>query len=233
MSDFETLSIYCHGPLVEITEPAEVFVRESHYLIHFIATPFVLASKMDKTLADLFSQFGDIRGAVINYSDALEVYKGTSTDLLHSQLVNHYLNYLIDILISVNSIKLGTPEEENIISSVLKSTRAGFKDLKRMLKRHFDIEICPNPPDYEHLRKAIEFRNVYVHNHGIVGETYLRRIPESNFTHGDRIHSQGQGWATLLGKLVLDVDQQVIDKFPDINRRRIHNSELCRILGRI
>lgn len=233
MSDFQTLSIYCHGPLVEISEPAEVFMRESHSLLHFIATPYVLASKMDKTLTDLLSEFGDIRGAVFNYSEALAVYRGISIDLLHSQLVNHYLNYLIDILIKVNSIQVGTPEEEDVIISVLNSTRAGFKDLKRMLKRHFDIEICPNQQDYDHLKKAIEFRNVHVHNHGIVGETYLRRISDSSYALGDRIDSQGQGWASLLGKLILEVDRQVLDKFPGINRRRIHNSELCGLLGRI
>lgn len=216
-----------------ISRPAEIFFQESHTLIHFMATPFALAKKMDQTLAEILSGIGDFEDSVINYKSELNVYSDTAIDLLHVHLVNLYLNYLVDIISSAREIDLDSQNHEQIISDVYSHTRMGFVDLSKFLRKEFAFEICDESEDKSELRKAIEFRNIYVHNHGLVRNEYLYRIPDSKFKQNQKIASKNSGWTHLLAKLVVELDQKFTSAFPNLDRSRVHNSDKCNLLGAI
>jgi hypothetical protein len=242
-------AIYCAPDKEGITKAAQDFLRDSHDLLHFLATPYALAKKLDATIADIVNNLmaaGMPSPNLIVYSEVMKKYDRVGFDLVTARILDLYLNYISDLLTlifkkhkymmkSSKSMKyeeiLEHEDMPSLIATLAERTvnelsYQGFEALTKKLKEDFGLELVPDSNDYKKMLLGIEFRNLYVHAHGIVNSTYLSRVQGTSAKIGDVIDSSGYGFVPLIAKVVMDLDERAKRKFeldpsgvPSIPRR--------------
>ena len=85
----------------------------------------------------------------------------------------------------------------------------GFAPLEEWLQKRMGLKLTPSPQDRDAIIEFIETRNVFVHNHGVIGHKYLNAVRGTKFKLGeyrkidvDYLHQAH----TTLGNIVSWVD---------------------------
>jgi len=166
----------------------------------------------------------------------LSIYYRLLTEMAFCRAVDNYLIYLTDLL---ELIFLARPEalrskEEVRLDFVLAApTRAklikalfdrkvnqlsyqGMRDLAVFLSERLSFELFDRAASLSRAILLVEIRNVVTHNRGIVNDTFLRRVPDSQFPTGKQIKmsiGEVKDHIAFLAKSVSVIESRAHDKF--------------------
>jgi len=226
------LGIYCRPDLPGMTKAAQDFLSVSHEVVHFIFIPYSIADDLDRTLELMKSTTkSDIK--LINHRKLMDSFDPIAFDLLNARIIDLFLSYISDLLAQIflknprmlKSDKEFTAEEilshndyADLVNMIAEKTvnslsREGFVSMSALIEKRYGLTLVADKTEFEEMLLANEFRNLYVHQRGIVNNTYLKRVPNSKKNTGDELHTSGLGWISLVAKIVLELDKRVIDKF--------------------
>ena len=96
---------------------------------------------------------------------------------------------------------------------------AGFDKIETFFRERIGINIFETEEQKIDFNNAILSRNLIVHNRGIVTKEYLKKIPKSELTIGEKIHSSYENISTLnisICNFIARIDKILIEKF-DLN----------------
>jgi hypothetical protein len=71
---------------------------------------------------------------------------------------------------------------------VLDLSFKGIFALADYLKRRLSLELFDSEADLERVVRIVEYRNLFVHNRGVVNRLYLSRVPTATEKIGEKIH---------------------------------------------
>lgn len=242
------LGVYCHAGEIELTDAAKEFFLESHDAIHFVATPYMLADKMDQTLKILFDvipNFNWDESKFVDYSQKMKNYDQVGFDMLVARIIDLYMCYISELLTSILSknkkmlkssktIKFDEIIDHDDINSligvivekvILDLSFKGFKELSDTVQKDYGLSLISDDDELQKMTDANEFRNLFVHNRGIVNRLYLNRVPTSSLNIGDRVHAKNGDFVPLIAEMVLKLDNRARDKFSlEISNKTLDNS---------
>lgn len=92
----------------------------------------------------------------------------------------------------------------------------GMRDLSAYLSERLGFELFPNALNLERAVRTIEFRNLIVHNRGIVNDLFLSRVPGEAGKVGEPLNldtDQIFDDLNFIAVSVYDVDSRAVEKF--------------------
>jgi len=92
-------------------------------------------------------------------------------------------------------------------------SREGFASMAAIIDKKYRLVLVEDQTEFEEMLLANEFRNLYVHQRGIINTTYLKRVPITAKKVGEELHTTGLGWIPLVAKIIVDLDKRAIEKF--------------------
>jgi hypothetical protein len=170
----------------------------------------------------------------------LRSFAGYQCDLMIIRLVDNFMSFVSETLQSCmfNKPELLHSREQVKIEDVLRFTNrrdlvdflvnrklnelsyGGLRGIEEFLDQRLNIALINNASERLQLSIAIELRNIYTHNRGVVNELFLSRIATRehcyNFVPGKRFHAdfdQIVGFANNLFDIAIRLDGQVLEKF--------------------
>ena len=217
--------ITCGPPREEATEPCLSFISNVHQLMHYIATPIVLAAKLDETLELIFEWESEAVG-LINYTDAIADDSRLSLDLMLIRTVDHFLTYISGLLtlvfekypkaLSAIPVKLGeilqySDRDEVVRASIHEHVRGlsynGLQQLQEEISSKVGFRLFKDTQDSNFAIEAVEIRNVLVHNNGYVDSRLAKNISKYSEMKGKPV----AGYSALRMVHFLTIAVQEID----------------------
>lgn len=249
------LAIYCQPELPGLTKPAQDFLIAGHETMHFVGSFFGLARKMDQTLDDLspaIELLGENRDSLMKYVQAIDPYKDLAFDLLNARIVDIFLCYLSDLFAAIymNNPEMLKSQNEMKVEEILTHSTMdqlvqsiaerkvndlaylGFAKLVQTVEKQMGLALVPDSDVYQKMLFAIEFRNLFVHNHGIVNKIFKDRVPSATEMIGEKLTSRGRDWAVTIAGAVLDIDKRASTKFSLQPSTVASIPRMCGALGR-
>lgn len=232
-------AVFCADPPAGSSDAAIEFLERGHDLVHFVGMFFLVPERLDETLRTLLG--GEQHPAeLIRYTDVAEHYRSLALELVVIRSVDLYLTYLAQLMRTVLEAEPralrshATRELDWILShatmeeltrhlideEVQRLSLAGFAALDSAFSERLGLPLAGSG-ERGVLQETIEMRNVLVHEHAIVSDTYVRRVPWTNFSVGDRLTVDDANARNVrVAEAVLDLDLRARTKFlvPSANR---------------
>lgn len=170
----------------------------------------------------------------------LQSFGGYQSELMIIRLVDNFMSFLSETLQACMSKKpeLLRSKEQIKTEDVLRFTNrrdlvdflvnrklnelsyGGLRGIEEFLDQRLNIALVNNDDERTRLSIAIELRNIYTHNRGIVNELFLSRTAGHEhaykFVQGKRFHADFDeivGFANNLFEIAIRLDAQALTKF--------------------
>ena len=164
------------------------------------------------------------------------IYYSLLTEMAFCRAVDNYVTYLTDLLELIFFARpeaLRSKEEVTLDFVLAQPTRAklikalvdrrvnqlsyqGMRDLTDFLSRKLGFELFEQASLLNRAILLVEIRNVFVHNRGIVNDTFLQRVPDSSFPLGKQIKltiNDVKEHIEFFTKSVSDIETRAHEKF--------------------
>jgi hypothetical protein len=161
---------------------------------------------------EVFFQVQAFHNSGIGIGDLAETYMPLGRELAFCRVVDYYLFYIAELLalifrtkpealksnehVTVESVLQHSTLEELIESiserKVLDLSFKGVFALADYLKRRLSLELFDSDADMERVVRIVEYRNLFVHNRGVVNRLYLSRVPTATEKIGEKIQLNGE-----------------------------------------
>jgi hypothetical protein len=221
----------------------------------FVLTLSTNADKIRFTAAKALDSGGD-KESVANFEKVqqnpdptfrkLKSFGGYQSELMIIRLVDNFMSFLSETLQACMSKKpeLLRSKEQIKTEDVLRFTNrrdlvdflinrklnelsyGGLRGIEEFLDQRLNVALVNKDDEYALLGIAIELRNIYTHNRGVVNELFLSRIASHehgyNFTQGKRFHADfGEivDLANNLFEIALRLDGKAMAKFGLLKKR--------------
>jgi len=213
------------------TEPLIEFHERLHHTTHFLGSAFRLAGKLDQTLDSLFPDQSE-RSRTVHYEEAVAVYRPLLGQLMVTQAVDLYLQYVADLLemiyvtqpLTLRSSRQVKLEEvlqftdmDDLVKylateQVNRLSFRGLREIDREVRKELGLSLAAEDTDLHRLAFLVDLRNLFVHNRGRIDASFVQR--HSGFREGDPIPlvlTAGVDADLLIS--ALDLDERARSKF--------------------
>lgn len=159
-------------------------------------------------LSDVLSEALRLRPEMLKSSDTI-----TIAEVLDRSSMDELINYATERKVTAISMK-------------------GAKDLIDYVRKQYGFVLFPDNADRNIALTMIEWRNLLVHNHGVVNSLFLSRVPSDDYVLGEPLHLERENvWEKMdrLRRYAHNIDQRAVAKWnlatPRIITRRLPNQE--------
>lgn len=214
----------------QATHAALAFVAEHSRLLDF--NTFFMQSKLKAILAKSLKETDELKRLL----DEIGQYDGLISEVIICRVVDNFLTFISDLLALIYKYRpemLKCSEQERLdfilqfdsmdeLRMAIAEKRVerlaylGLRDLSDYLKTNMSFELFLSIESLNRAALLIEYRNLYVHNRGVVSQTSVRRFPELKKSFGKRItidHTEVRPLRQFLENAVFCIDERAIKKF--------------------
>lgn len=243
--------VTCGPARSDATDPSLDFVSNVHHLMHFLATPFALANKLDRTLEILFDDPSE-ESDLINYSEAIRGDAVLAGEIQVIHCVDHFLTYISHLLallfrqkpeiLSHAQINLADvirlPDKDAVIryavdEYVRRVSYQGMIGLYRDVKNKVGFQLFTEEQDLNFAVECVAVRNILVHNSGIVDSAMVAECPKYRSMEGGRVTGYApQRMSDFIVLAAEDIDARAKAKW-GLPAGRGRSPHLCHRLGKI
>jgi hypothetical protein len=170
-------------------------------------------------------------------NDELVEYLELWSQLSYCRIVDRYLIYISEILAALFELHpemlrsnemvdldfvLSHESMEGLVSSIIerKVTTLSFQGMRKVagyFERRLKLPLFSNEEELETGVAAVEIRNLFTHNQGVVNRLFKERVPGFKCEVGQQIKLVGSDVASVHTNILLDsvksLAQRIVDKF--------------------
>lgn len=223
-----------------MSEPCARYFETSVRLIGFIAFLATITERVDqvreiarKALEDVGEETDADPPKLVQ--TALNEFRPLLRETVLTRSVENFLTYVAELLAVVFTLRPETlrSNEEIRVDDVLQhdSMEAlidelaerrvdrlaymGLGDLRRYLADRMGFELFENEEHFDVAARLVEYRNVIVHNRGVISRTFLRRQPDLGYALGDQLDlgDEVMEGAWTLSNVVVGVENRAAAKW--------------------
>lgn len=227
------------------TKPLWNFIKQFADLYGFINLTFSFAKRADE-VAKIASKAlrkidendeGEYEdGEGIGAVAAWKKYRPQVLESLVIRNVDNFLAYLSELLVAVyrNDPRMLKSSEKVVVEDILEYENiddliswlidkkitelsyAGLDTIRDEINKKHGFDLFPDQMKYKEISLYIGYRNLLVHNRGVVNRRFLRTYRSSSYVLGDKIKLVGTEvieWSDVLRGVVEDIDKRATEKY--------------------
>lgn len=184
-----------------------------------------------------------------DFEFSLQGYSAVLFELLHCRAVDDFLAYLSALLaltyrtrpqmlkskqqVDTDFIFQFSSMDDLILALVDRRVQAlaykGLRDLNDFLEKELAFPLFSVTGDLDRAVLAVEIRNLFVHNRGIVNRRFKERVPEFPREVGESLNLPWQDVFEFMRFLIdggLEIDKRAIEKFALPTAKRVPRSRI-------
>jgi hypothetical protein len=219
-----------HAPVPHLTEAALRFASEHSRLLDFHV--FFTEAAVERLTQTAQGNANELAA----FQAELRDHRSLLVEVVICRVADNFLSFVSDLLAMIYQFQpemLKSSEQERIdfvlqfesmeeLRVALAEKRVerlaylGLKDLADYLSSKMGFELFPNKPELERAALIVEYRNLFVHNRGVISSTSARRFKEMREHIGKRVAVPPEyvrEFRQFLENSVIDIDIRASKKF--------------------